>query len=82
MSDDSRWKGNSGSARKFNDQFEVPEDQVPTFCRVEVAEGGDATPAKRKICEVAMFQGAGSRPEVEGGGGPNAIVEVALEFGI
>lgn len=49
---------------------------------VEFTQGGDATPAKGQICEVAMLSRARSWPEVEGGSGPNAVVEVSMKAGI
>lgn len=55
---------------------------MPSFCRIEVAESSDATPAKRKVGKITMLQRAGSGPKVESGGGPNAVIEVALELGV
>ena len=82
MGDGGRWDENRRSRGKFDDQVEIPEYKVPARRWIEVPQSSDATPAKRKVGEVAMLVGAGPGAEVESRGSKNTIAEVAAKVGV
>ncbi len=64
---------------KFDDELQRPENQVPSLFGIEVAERGDRAQPKGHVSAVAMTVGDGPRSEIEGGGAPDAVGEVAPE---
>lgn len=72
-----RWDQDGASGWKFNDELEVPKNEVPSQRRVEVAKGGDGAPPKRKVSRIPVIQAACLGPEVECRAGEDAVLEVA-----
>jgi hypothetical protein len=50
---------------------------VATSTKVKAAQGGDGTPSESEIARVSVGEGDCPRPEIESGGGPRTILEVA-----
>jgi hypothetical protein len=61
--------------RKLQDEFAVPQNEMPTLRIVVVPKGGDCTPAKGEIGEVAVAKGTCTGSEIEGTGREDAVEE-------
>lgn len=52
---------------------------MATSTKVKAAQGGDGTPSESEVAGVSVREGDCPWPEVESGGGPRAILEVAAQ---
>ena len=82
VADDRGWDEDGRSRGELNDEFELPQHEMPATSMVKVAKGSNDAPAERDIEVVDVLACHGLRPEIDRHGGEDALFKVALEVGI
>ena len=67
---------------EFDDQLEVPQNQVPAGLMVEKAERRNCAPAVGEVGKVLVRISRGGRAKVVGGGGEDGWIAWKLKIGV
>lgn len=80
MPQDGRREERGGAGGELDNEFEVPQHQVPAASVVEVAKGGDSAQTEGEISGVYMVERAGDGPKIDRGTWVDAVSEVAVQL--